>query len=198
MDAGDQRPYRGGSRRRSPRSTASARRRGRKTGDGQAAGHERMGRPVNEDSPVIPPAVGHQNVMLPLIWNSRGSMNRGGLPPARVEGVLNGKDTAAVQRIVRVEIDLQPAARRELEHLAETKVETRHPRLRRACSATISGTVAVRRAAGQIATERMARRIASDVSRRHRVTRLVLRSGQVLQRPRDHEALSAAAGSRST
>src|SRR5262249_38663570 len=38
-------------------------------------------------------------------------------------------------------------------------------------------------------TERMARRIASDVSCRHRVARLVCRSGQVLQRPRDHEAL---------
>src|SRR5262245_46993021 len=94
--------------------------------------------------------------------------NRRGLPPASVEGVLNGKNTAAVQRIVRVEIDLQPPARRELEHLAQTKVETRHPILEqrvRRNQLHRGGS----RATGQIATERMTRRIASDVSRRHRV-----------------------------
>src|SRR5262245_12496102 len=53
--------------------------------------------------------------------------NRRRLPPASVEGVLNGKNTAAVQCIVRVEIDLQPPALRELEDLAQTKIETRHP-----------------------------------------------------------------------
>src|SRR5262245_2991286 len=93
--------------------------------------------------------------------------NRRGLPPAGVEGVLNGKNTAAIQRIVRVEIDLQPPARRELEDLAHTKIETRHPILEqrvRRDQLHCRGS----RATGQIATERMARRIASDVSGWHR------------------------------
>src|SRR5690349_24773094 len=84
--------------------------------------------------------------------------NRRRQPPAGVEGVLNGKDAAAVQRVIRVQVDLQPPAGRQLEHFAETQVKTRNTRLEDRVRRDQRDRDRSR-PAGQVTPERMTRRV---------------------------------------